>query len=157
MATRDLHSCIKVVQHVAAQVVSSTNTPSSGVDTRGFDSVEFVFSVGTVTNIANSPQPSWTFKLEESDSESANFSAVTDSDAVLYGSAQSPVGAPNSSTGVFLTIDAAAEDAKTYRIGYRGSKRYVRLVATAANTPGNTPYSAVAVLGHAGLRPTADA
>lgn len=156
MATRDLHSSIKVVQHVAAQAITATNTPSSGVDLRGFDAAEFLISVGTITNIANSPQPSWTFKLQESDSESTGFADVTDSNDVLVGSAASPVTTPDSSTGVFLTIDAASEDATTYRIGYRGSKRYVRVVATAANTPGSTPYSVVAVLGAAHLVPTSD-
>ena len=153
---RDLHSHIKVVTHVAAQAITATNTPSTGVDLAGFNAAEFLISVGTVTNIANSPQPSWAFKLQESDSASASFTDVTDSDSVLVGSAASPVSAPNSSTGVFLTIDAASEDAATYRIGYIGLKRYVRVIATAANTPGSTPYSVVALLGHPNQTPTAD-
>lgn len=156
MATRDIHSHVKVVQHVAAQAITATNTPAAGVDTDGFDAAEFLISVGTVANIANSPQPSWSFKLQHSDSASADFADVTDSTLMLTGSAKSPVTAPDSSTGVFLTIDAAAEDAETYRIGYVGSKRYVRVVATAANTPGSTPYAVVAVLGAAHLVPTAD-
>ncbi|MBO6542300.1 MAG: hypothetical protein JJ939_12090 [Alphaproteobacteria bacterium] len=156
MATRDLHSHIKTVTHVAAQAITATNTPASGVDTKGFEAAEFLISVGTVTNIANSPQPTWTFKLEDSDDASSNFEAVTDSTLVLTGSAKSPVTTPDASTGVFLTIDDAAEDATTYRVGYVGPKRYVRVVATAANTPGSTPYSVVAVLGRAALEPTAD-
>jgi hypothetical protein len=151
-----MHSHIKAVTHVAAQVISSTNTPASGVDNRGFDSQEFLISIGTIANVANSPQPSWAFKLQHSDSASSDFEDVTDADYVLTGSASSPVTAPNSSTGVFLTVDAAAEDAKTYRVGYVGPKRYSRVVATAANTPGNTPYSVVCLLGNAGLRPTSD-
>lgn len=153
---RDLHSNIKVVQHVAAAAITATNTPSSGVDTAGFSSIEFLIAVGVVTNIANSPQPTWAFKLQESDSASADFTDVTDDDMVLVGSAKSPVAAPNASTGVFLTIDDAAEDAQVYRVGYIGNKRYVRVVATAANTPGSTPYAVVAVLGHPAIAPTAD-
>lgn len=155
MTTRDLHSNIKVVQHVAAQAITTTNTPSNGVDLKGFESAEFLIAIGTVTNIANSPQPSWAFKLQDSDDDS-DFSDVTDSNVVLVGSAKSPVAAPNSSTGVFLTVDAAAEDAQTYRVGYVGAKRYVRVVATAANTPGSTPYAVVAVLSNAHQTPTAD-
>lgn len=156
MATRDLHSHIKAVTHVAAQAITATNTPAEGVDTKGFESVEFLISVGDVTNIANSPQPSWVFKLQESDASGAGFTDVTDSSIVLTGSAKSPETAPDSSTGVFLTIDDAAEDATTYRAGYVGSKRYVRVIATAANTPGSTPYSVVAILSSAALEPTAD-
>ncbi|MET4808335.1 hypothetical protein [Limibacillus sp. MBR-115] len=156
MATRDLHSHIKAVQHLAAAAYTTTQTPSSGVDLRGFDSAEFLIGIGAVTSISGSPQSTWTFKLQDSDSESSNFSDVTDSSIVLVGSAKSPVAAPNSSTGVFLTIDADTEDLNTYRVGYVGSKRYVRCVATAANSPGSTPLYVVALLGHAALAPTAD-
>ncbi len=156
MATRDFHSSVKAVQHLAAAAYTTTQTPSSGVDTRGFESVEFVIGIGAVTSISGSPQSTWTFKLQDSDSESSNFSDVTDSSLVLTGSAASPVTAPDSSTGVFLTIDADTEDSKSYRVGYVGSKRYVRVVATAANSPGSTPLYVVALLGHAALAPTAD-
>jgi hypothetical protein len=157
MIRRDLHSNIAIVTHVAAQAITATNTPSDGVDLKGFGAAEFLISVGAVANIANSPQPSWSFKLQESDSESSGFTDVTEAGDVLTGSAKSPVTAPDSSTGVFLTIDDAAEDETTYRVGYIGTKRYVRVVATAANTPGSTPYSVVAVLGHPDLAPTQDA
>ena len=153
---RDLHSNIKVVQHVAAQLITADNTPANGIDLKGFGSAEIVFSVGAVANIANSPQPTWEFKLQESDQAATGFTDVVNADDVLVGSAKSPVTTPDSSSGVFLTIDDAAEDAETYRIGYIGNKRYVRLVALASNTPGNTPYSAAAVLGRPGIAPTAD-
>lgn len=156
MPKRDLHSCVKAVTHVANAAITATSTPSTGVDLEGFDSAEFLINVGAVANIANSPQPTWAFKLQESDTSNSGFTDVTNSSDVLVGSAASPVEAPNSSTGVFLTIDDAAEDATHYRVGYVGSKRYVRVVATAANTPGSTPYSVTAILGHAELAPTAD-
>ena len=156
MATREIHSHIKAVQHLAAAAYTTTQTPSNGVDLRGFEAADFLIAIGTVTNIANSPQPSWAFKLQDSDSQSSGFADVTDSDYVLVGSAASPVAAPNSSTGVFLTVDAASEDAATYRVGYAGAKRYVRVVATAATTPGSTPMSITALLGMPHLMPTAD-
>ena len=81
---------------------------------------------------------------------------MTDANSVIYGSARSPATSPNSSTGVFLTVDHADEDALTYRIGYRGSKRYARVVSTATETPGSTPLCILAVLSHAAYRPTAD-
>lgn len=157
MIGRDLHSNIDRVQHLAAAVYTTTQTPSSGVDRQGFSALEFLITIGVIANIANSPAPSWSFKLQESDSESANFSDVVDSDVVLVGSAKSPVAAPNASTGVFLVVDAAAEDANVYRVGYIGNKRYVRVVATAANTPGNTILAIVAIRAFPALAPTADA
>ena len=155
-ASRDNASGKKVVTHVAAQAITATNTPSTGVDTLGFDSIAFLISVGTVTNIANSPQPTWTFKVEESDTSNASFVAITDSGRVNIAGAKSPVTTPDASTGVFLTIDDAAEDATTYHVGVISSKRYLRVVATAANTPGSTPYSVVAVLENASLEPVAN-
>lgn len=156
MNLRDLHSNIKSVQHLAAAAYTSTQTPSSGVDRAGFSAVEFLISVGVITNIANSPQPSWAFKLQHSDSQSSDFVDVTDEDDVLVASAKSPVAAPDASTGVFLTVDDAAEDAQLYRVGYVGPKRYVRVVATAANTPGSTPLCINAILGLPAIAPTAD-
>lgn len=153
MATRDFASGKKVVTHVAAQAITATNTPSNGVDTKGFDALTFLISIGAITNIGNSPVPSWTFKAQESDSESASFTDITDSERILVNGAKSPAGAPNSSTGVFLTVDAAEEDAATYHVGVVSAKRYVRIVATAADTPGSTPYSVVAVLEAADLVP----
>ena len=156
MIMRDLHSNIKVVQHVAAALKTATDTPTNGIDRAGYSSLEFLIAIGTITNVANSPQPSWTFKLQESDSLSSGFTDVVDSKVVLVGSAKSPVAAPNASTGVFLTVDAAAEDAETYRVGYIGNKRYVRVISTAANTPGNTPLAIIAILGNPALAPTKD-
>lgn len=154
MPTRDMHSNLELKQLLKAAAVTATAT-SASIDTKGFDSVEFLMAIGAVTNIANSPQPTWAFKLQDSDDDSA-FTDVTDSDYVLVGSAQSPVTTPDASTGVFLTIDAAAEDDETYRVGYVGPKRYVRVVATAANTPGSTPLWIGSVLGRPALTPTQD-
>lgn len=156
MANREFHSCIKAVQHLSNQAYTSTQTPTNGVDLQGFDSAEFEIHIGTLTNVGGSPTESWTFKLQESDSQSSGFSDVTDSSKVVVGSAQSPLTTPDSSSGVFLTVDAADEDDAIYRIGYRGDKRYVRVVSTANNTPGSTPLGIVARLGHPGQEPVQD-
>lgn len=154
--TKDLHSNVRAVQHLEAAVYTATQTPSSGVDLQGFESCEFLISIGEMSNVGGSPAESWSFHLEHSDSQSSGFEAVTDSDLVLTGSAASPVTAPDSSTGVFLVVDSAAEDSATYRCGYLGSRRHVRCVATAANTPGNTPLSITALLGSPNQSPTSD-
>jgi hypothetical protein len=153
---RDLHSNISVVSHIIG-TLSATEAPADGVDLQGFNSCEFIINIGAITNIANSPTPSWAFKLQESDAPSSDFTDVTDSNAVLNDSARSPVETPDSSSGVFLTIDGVSEDDEAYRVGYIGTKRYVRVVAIAANAPGNTPLSVLAVLGHPDLAPTSDA
>lgn len=156
MSTRDQASGKQVVQHISAAAYTATQTPSNGVDTDGFDAVTHMISVGVVSNIANSPQPSWAFHVEESDSVSSDFTAITDSDRILVNGIKSPGTTPNASTGVFLTIDAAAEDDNVYHVGVISGKRYQRVVATAANTPGSTPISVVTVLEKAALTPVSN-
>lgn len=125
-----------------AKTVTATETPSTGIDLKGFSSCTVVCSVGTITNVANSPQPSWTLALQHSDDNSA-FSAVASTDVNLtYGKNDGSI-----TNGVFATIDAAAEDDAIFTIGYIGVKRYIRVVATAANTPGATPIAVTVNLG----------
>jgi hypothetical protein len=155
MTTRDLVTSIKPVQHLAAAAYTATQTPSTGVDTQGFESLVALISIGVITNIANSPKPIWAFKFQESDSASASFVDVVDSNRVQVSSSKSPVSAPDASTGVFLSVDAAAEDETVYAVGLITTKRYVRVVATASNTPGSTPLSIVIELGRPLNFPTA--
>lgn len=132
------------------KTVSATETPTNGVDLQGFTSATVVCSIGTITNISNSPTPSWTFKLQESDNDSS-YSDVAEADClVTYGSNDGSV-----TSGVFATVDAADKDDANYTIGYIGTKRYVRVVATAADTPGNTPI-AVNVIKESMQRPQDD-
>ena len=156
MPKHSIHNDIKVVQHLSCAAYTATQTPSNGVDLAGFNACEFVIDIGTVTNIANSPQPSWAFKVQESDSQSSDFTDVTTAADLIVDSAASPVTTPDSTTGVFLTIDDGDNDDAVYRVGYVGSKRYARVVATAANTPGSTPMAIDAILAKPDLRPTAD-
>lgn len=137
---RSMNDRIAVKRHYGG-TYTSTQTPSSGVDVSDLVSAEILVDIGTITNIANSPVPSWTFALQHSDSESADFEAVASADVALNsGNNDGAV-----SSGVFATVDAAAEDDTVYRVGYIGTKRYVRVVATAADTPGATPISVLVV------------
>jgi len=116
------------------KTLTATETPTTGVDLQGFNSATVVCAVGTITNVANSPQPSWTLTLQESDDDST-YTSVASADAnVTYGNNDGAI-----ASGVFATIDAAAEDDAIYTCSYVGDARYIRVVATAANTPGATP------------------
>lgn len=130
MIRRDLHSNIKSFSHFVG-APTATVTPAAGVDLAGSASSEFVIHIGEVPNIGASPQPSWSFKLQESDAAGSGFTDVTEAGDVLVGSARSPVTPPDSGTGVFLVVDDAAEDEQVYRVGYIGTKRYVREIGRA--------------------------
>lgn len=155
---RDLHSNIRTTKtpHLVSGVYTSTQTPANGVSVAGGMSLEFLICIGSIANIANSPQPSWSFKVQESDTVNSDFTDVVDPDDLLVESSASPLTSPDSSTGVFLTVDHADNDSAVYRVGYIGSKAYARIVAVATNTPGNTPLAILAIQGHLGLRPSSD-
>ena len=137
---KDLISNIKTVFQWGGSKTAS-HEPTTGQDLKGIRSAVFACSIGAVTNIANSPQPSWTFALEESD-DNSTFADVAEADVLLdYGRNDGAI-----ASGIFATINAAAEDDLTYTIGYIGTKRYVRVVATAANTPGATPIVVNAIM-----------
>ena len=148
---KDLISNVKSVYHWGG-VKTATVTPSTGVDLKGYRSALVLCSIGAITNVANSPQPSWTFALQESDTSNASFTNVATADVILSNGRNDG----SITSGVFATVDAAAEDANTSTIGYIGTKRYIRVVATAANTPGNTAIAVNIVLG-AMQAPVADA
>ena len=140
---RDITNNLKAVPALSAAVYTSDQTGAT-INRAGFAAVEHVITVG-VSGDALSGTVYYDFIIEESDDDSA-WSAVTAAAAVIVG----PDGvsaAPNGS-GVFATIDAAAEDDKILRIGYVGGKQYsrIRVDFTGTHTNG-TPMSAHARLG----------
>lgn len=138
MTLRSITASMQMLEHYCG-TYTATQTPSSGVDLKGLRQAEVVVYVGAVTNIDASPDDaSWTFTLEHSDLESSGFAAVADDDVVLEDGG-------SISSGLFATVDAAAEDEAIYRVGYVGSKRFLRVVATAASTPGDSPIAVMVV------------
>lgn len=155
MANRNLLSNVRVEAQLKAASYTTTQTPSNGLDVSGYDSVAIAAFVGAMANASNSPQPSWTLKLEESDTINSGFTAVSSDDVYLGdGNFRNDGSITN---GVFATIDAASEDDNYFHIEYLGNKKYVRVVATAANTPGATILWTTFLLGHPAIAPVAQA
>jgi hypothetical protein len=138
---RDLHNNIHPVVGIAPAAARADNTPivSAIVDTQGFDSCEFVLVTGTNTDT------NATFAVLVEDGDAPNLSdasAVVD-DELLGTEAQAGF--------------TFADDNVTRKIGYIGSKRYVRLTVTpSGNDAGNIFVSGVWVLGHPNNVPTAN-
>lgn len=149
---KDLHSGLKFVQTIDPAVLTA-DTDGATVDRQGFESVEHFVCVGESGDTL-SGTVFWEFVIQESDNNS-DWAAVTSAASVVVGG--DGVSAAPSSSGVFATIDAPAEDDKLLRIGYIGGKRYSRIQADATGTHSNgTPIAAGAVLGHPEQAPTAD-
>lgn len=138
MATRDLHNNMRTV----TSLVPATRTADAngtGVDTTGYESVELVVPLG-LSGDTLSGSVKLDLEVEESDDDST-YTDVAEAD--LIGATS------GTTTGNFGTIDAAAEDEKIYRVGYRGRKKYVRPVLNFTGTHTNgIPCAAMVVLGN---------
>ena len=117
----------------------SGTTPSKGniVDMDGFDGVTFHVATGVVTVAGTA---GFAFEVQESDTTADTaFTAVADADLVGLESA--------------LTVTADADDGKAIgNIGYIGSKRYTRIVAT-GTTNTNAAVAVLAVKGRPYIGP----
>lgn len=135
---KDLHNNIKVVDAVSP-VSTTGNTAIVGltVDRQGFNSVEFVVTLGTITTAGTT----YTVEVQESDTTtSGDFTAVADVDLLGTEAAAS-------------FVDSEVNTSK--KVGYIGIKRYVRVKVTPAGNTGASTFGAVAVLGTPALAPTA--
>ena len=103
---------------LALSATLSGATPAAGdwIDMQGWEAVTFSVSTGTVTDAGTAS--GFAFEVQEGDTTAAaSATAVADADLIGLESA--------------LTVtDNNADNDLIGSIGYRGSKRYVRIVAT---------------------------
>jgi len=125
---RDLYSNIGAVLALAPAVQSAA-IQGSAIDLQGFGSVAFALNTGAIVSDGD-----FGVKLQESDTTTSGD--FTDADAAVVDS-----NAP-------ATLAASS----TYKLGYRGYKRYVRLALTKA---GGTSIAAgaVAILSNPAVAP----
>jgi hypothetical protein len=133
MASRDLKNDIKIVN--ALNIASiSTNTTTAGVeiDTQGYESVTFEIITGARTDGTVTPL------IQESDT-SNSYSGSVDDDNLIG-----------------LETDAAISVAQSRsRIGYIGTKRYVKLSLVSTSVTTGLTAGASAILGDAKRLPVA--
>lgn len=140
MASRDLHNNIHPVPGIApaAPITDNAAFVSAIVDTKGYESVEFVILTGSLADADA------TFTVLVEDGAQANLSdAAAVADTFLLGTEA-------------LASFTFADDNKVRKIGYVGGKRYVRVTVTPANNTGNAFVAGVWLLGHPKNAPTAN-
>jgi hypothetical protein len=125
MATKDMYNNASPAQTLApaARTLSANGV---SVDLKGFESVLVLIATGAWTD------GSHTFEVQESD-DNATFTPVADADL----------------QGTEPVIDAGADGNQVYKVGYIGSKRYVRVVTTVSGTTTGAVYGVEVVRGHA--------
>lgn len=138
MAQRDGKSELQLV-HLGNLTLSGTSPAASAwVDTRDFDKVTIVPIANTITDAGTAD--GFSFEVQESNTTAA-ADATAVADAELLG------------TEASLTVTADGDDNTVIGgIGYIGSKRYVRIVAT-GTTGTDADVSIVAVTGDATYEP----
>jgi L-rhamnose isomerase len=134
---RDLISNIQVKRALSpVSVADNTAQVSQIIDRQGFDSLSFLILIGAVADA----DTTFAVLVEEGDASNlSDAAAVADADLIsqLYGTA------PETAAG--FQFD---DDNEVRKIGYRGTKRYVRLTITPANNASAALLAAVALLGH---------
>ncbi len=136
---RDYGNHIEVRRAISPAAAVTDNTPfvSQVIDLAGFEKLVFAILLGSLADA----DATFTVLVEHgdaadlSDGEAARDAALTGTEA--------------SASFTF------ADDNKVRKIGYVGSKRYVRLTVTPANNTGNAFIAAVAILSGSRYRPTA--
>lgn len=142
---KDMHSGVSVATLIAAATLAADNTPPT-VDLLGFQSAEILLAIGA-GGIAFTGTNKIEFVLTHSDDDST-YTAVTTADML---------GVTVASGGIIKSLIAAHATASSYRFGYKGGKRYLKLLADFSGTHSTgTPIAAMALLGDPEVAPVAD-
>ncbi len=127
---RDIVHNLKIVQAIAPAVLAAT-TEGAAIDLKGVESIALVINSGAIVGAGD-----FTAKLQESDTTTAaDFADVP-------------------ATHVLGQLPASLAANSVAKVGYRGHKRYVRLVLT-KNGGTSIAAGAVAVMGGVHDRPVA--
>ena len=130
---RDLHSNVRILKGIDPQACGTTG-PSNGVlssvvDLQGFQSAEFVYSMGVSVATSDTVTP---IVYESDTTTTGDFTAVADAD--------------------LLGTEAALSPSQALKVGYRGNKRYLRLRLYGTGTA-TALVAAQAILGNADEAP----
>lgn len=134
---RDMANHIEVRRAIAPAAPTTDNTAyvSQIIDVAGFDKLMFAILIGTLADA----DATFAVLVEHGDN-----SALTDAVAVP------DVNLTGTEASAGFTF---ADDNKVRKIGYVGSKRYVRLTITPANNTGSVSIAATAILSSARYSP----
>jgi len=142
----DIHSDMDVKNVFGPVAMSADNTPVA-IDLQGYHAAEIVLGVG-IGGITFSGTNKIEFKLTHSD-DNVSYAAVTEDDML---------GVVPASGGIIKSLIEEHAAAAKYRYGYRGGKRYLKLLADFSGTHGAaTPLSAEVVAMRPEVAPVADA
>lgn len=146
MATRDGYSNFGFFDGLSPQDTDGSALEGTDFDTQGFDTVTFTVFVGDLTSAGTmSADNRHTIALQHADVSSV---ASTASTYVAVGSVDMiRTGSGAITSGVWQSIASTTDGSTIYQIGYRGSKRFVRLHFSGNGAPSVMSVCAIAIGG----------
>lgn len=133
---KDIHSAILAAVAIGNATLSADNTPAA-IDLLGYDAAEILLAIG-VGGITFSGTNKIEFVLTHSDDD-VTYTAVETKDML---------GVTVAAGGIIKSLIAAHAAAAAYRFGYKGGKRYLKLLADFSGTHGTgTPIAAIVIKG----------
>jgi hypothetical protein len=148
---KDLFNRLKVVDAVEAPALntnSDTDIVSAIVDRAGYESVLFVIINGALTDAGAVVS----VKLEDGDDSGLSDAAAVPTAQIQLDSSSGRMDA-TPETGFHAAYDQG-DDNKSFKIGYLGDKRYLRLtISPVGNAAGDIPLAVTALLGNARHQP----
>jgi len=127
------------IKRAISPVSVADNTAQTGevVDLQGYDACTFVIATGSIADA----DATFAVEVQECDTSGGSYTAVADANLV----------GTEALAGFQFDSDNACR-----KIGYVGSKRYVKLVITPSGNASAALIAAVAVLGHPAKSPTSN-
>lgn len=138
---KDLFNILDAAVSLECKVLTD-DTDGTGVDLAGFDGAMAIAVVG-IEGITLDSSNYFEFSLEESDTLGSGYTSVAAGDII------------GASANAFGLCDVIADAPAIYALGYKGSKRFLRVHVEFTGTHGTgTPITAVIVRGGAHDAPT---
>ncbi len=160
---KDLYSNLAFFQALVPQdCVAGAATTGLTIDTLGYDRAVMVVNLGAMTGGgAMSADNRWQLKLEHAWINAAGTGASDWSEVYPSQMIHSNIGMAgafsNLNSGIFESImsttDISAGTGKVFYVGYKGPRRFIRLVLSEVGAPSTISAGAVCVCGGANVWP----
>lgn len=122
---RDLHNSINIIRAVSPVAIGTTGTgkTSGAIDLQGYEAAEIEVAYGAVT----ATNAVFTVTVLDGDTTTGSFTSVADAD-LIGTEAAAGLAAGVRASGTTMNV--------TKRVGYKGSKRYVKAKVASTVTAG---------------------
>jgi hypothetical protein len=153
---RDLFSNLAFFQALVPTTLAAGAVTGLTIDTRGYDCAVMAVNFGTLTSAgAMSADNRWQLKLEHAWTNAAGTGASDWSEVYPSQMIHSVIGMAGAfsalNSGIFASImsltDLSANTGKMFFVGYKGPRRFIRLVVSLVGLPSVGSISAECILG----------